>query len=308
MTFAIESDSDDANSFQKKLWYFSKVLSVPLVSEYSFETRKKLDELGVPLGMLWIDTKSAEKDKKVNNTNELWLEHVRKLWHKYSGEMWFVQLNTNSDGILLKNFGLDPRKVPCFGIWDLRKGGSLSDSVQMPSMPAGSPFGGGAAVTKQNRNNDPVRYWFPHYGPENFLKDENKLEDFIKQFLSDSSTLKPAFESIELNPDYKCTMWVEHGHVCETSWKNLERDLRDLLVIENESSNSKYSNSNSTSNTNTLLVELYHPQRPQHQTRRLVFDILWKGFHEYQNYEHPKHDTSVLLGGNHVKMMRMDTE
>lgn len=55
------------------LAYFSKMLSIPLVADYNFDTRKQLDELGVPLGLFWVDPKADP------SINEKAIEIIRRL-------------------------------------------------------------------------------------------------------------------------------------------------------------------------------------------------------------------------------------
>merc|ERR1712232_242739 len=49
----------------EKLTHFSRVLSLPLLSTYDFETRQKYQELKVPLGMMWLDGEDAEKKESI---------------------------------------------------------------------------------------------------------------------------------------------------------------------------------------------------------------------------------------------------
>ena len=82
---------------------------------------------------------------------------------------------------------------------------------------------------------------------------ENELTSFLDAFFA--KNLSQSFESMTLNPKYRCFDGV--GMVCETVWKNFYRDIS----FDDEE-------------VSTVLLELYEPGRPAHQTHRLALDSL----------------------------------
>ncbi|CAK9067557.1 Protein disulfide-isomerase 2 (PDI2) [Durusdinium trenchii] len=95
----------------EKLSHFSKVLSLPLLSPYTPESRQKYIELKVPLAMLWLDG-----EDEAHPASRAAREVAERLAHRFSGQLVFVTLNTTRDGFLLRPFGLDPRAPPLFGL------------------------------------------------------------------------------------------------------------------------------------------------------------------------------------------------
>lgn len=189
--------------------------------------------------------------------------------------MAFARLNVTTDGIMMKPFGLDPRKVPAFGIADLQRGTNLLDDVRMPDYGQSAMFGGGGGGDKQKGGMGPMgamqkpngngvvtpRYAFEQSGAawwtpekEGEMKErESALNEFVEAFFE--KNLTQAHESMTLNPKYRCVDGV--GMVCETVWKNFERDT----ALDDD-------------DVAAVLLELYEPSRTAHQTHRMALDSL----------------------------------
>lgn len=122
---------------------FSKTLSVPLVSSFDFHARQKLAELGMPVGLLWVDDdphKNTKTGEGAGNMETSGAEDVAKpieiiegLAKKYAGKMAFAKLSVGSEGIFMRDFGLNPARLPAFGIIervDSSVGGSAATKKQ----------------------------------------------------------------------------------------------------------------------------------------------------------------------------------
>mmetsp|Transcript_87340 Transcript_87340/g.154842 ORF Transcript_87340/g.154842 Transcript_87340/m.154842 type:complete len:1588 (-) Transcript_87340:74-4837(-) len=181
---------------------FSKVLSVPLISEYSFESRQKYQELKVPLGMMWLD---GEKSAREENA---WAKEVlERLAHRFSGHLVFVTLNNTRDAFLMRPMSLDPRRVPAFGI-------ATVDDMESPK------FGYDIKATSWE---ELTSFWQK--------KDVayDRLESFCASFLD--GTLEASHESSELPSSYR---WPGPGLVHEVVWKTFRdsvyRTEHDVLL------------------------------------------------------------------------------
>jgi len=174
-----------------KLMHFSRVLSLPLLSVYDFESRQKYQELKVPLGMMWLDGEKAERKE-----NQFAKDVLRRLALRFSGHLVFVMLNSTRDGIMMRPMGLDPRKVPAFGI-------AATDEHESQR------FGYGDIPSR-------TREEFQAFWAE---KDQAfiHLETFCSSFLD--GTLEVSHESAELPPTYR---WPGLGTVHEVVWKTFK--------------------------------------------------------------------------------------
>lgn len=186
----------------ERLGHFSKVLSVPLVSTYDFESRQKYQELKVPLGMLWIDGLHSDSEENVHAK-----EVLRRLALRFSGHLVFVTLNNTRDAMLMRPMGLDPRKVPTFGI-------ATKDDLESPK------FG---LELKAKGPEELAAFWADEEGAF------RRLESFCASFLD--GTLEASHESAELPSSYK---WPGPGVVHEVVWKTFRdsvyRTEHDVLL------------------------------------------------------------------------------
>merc|ERR1712166_1130752 len=138
-------------------------------------------------GMLWLDGENPEEEPSLQAERVL-----RRLAVRFSGHLVFVTLNNTRDAMLMRPMGLDPRRVPTFGI---------------------------ASTDEQESD----RYGFDaQHGfqePRVFWADEaaaySKLEVFCSSFLD--GTLEESHESSELPPTYR---WPGPGAVHEVVWKS----------------------------------------------------------------------------------------
>ncbi|CAE8628173.1 unnamed protein product [Polarella glacialis] len=166
---------------------FSKVLSVPLISQYSFESRQKYQELKVPLGMLWLDGDDEDREE-----NRVAKEVLTRLAHRFSGHLVFVTLNNTRDAMLMRPMALDPRRVPAFGISATDEADALRFGFDLQ------------AKTREEFNG----FW------GNQELSYARLESFCASFLE--GTLEASHESAELSPSY---VWPGPGYVHEVVWK-----------------------------------------------------------------------------------------
>lgn len=176
-----------------KLTRFSRVLSLPLLSTYDFESRQKYQELKVPLGMLWIDGESPEREE-----NDWATAVARRLAMRFSGHLVFVTLNNTRDALLMRPMGLDPRRAPVFGI-------ATSDEADTPKF----GFDMKAKSPEERR-----AFWAD--GEQAF----SRLEEFCGSFLD--GTLETSHESAELPPSYR---WYGPGAVHEVVWNNFRESV-----------------------------------------------------------------------------------
>jgi len=177
-----------------KLRHFSRVLSLPLLSVYDFESRQKYQELKVPLGMMWLDGEDAGRKE-----NQWARDILRRLALRFSGHLVFVMLNSTRDGIMMRPMGLDPRKVPSFGI-------SAIDEHESQR------FGYGD-IPSQTRE-EFRSFWADQ--DQAFVR----LESFCASFLE--GTLEISHESAELPPTYR---WHGPGAVHEVVWKTFKESV-----------------------------------------------------------------------------------
>eukprot|EP00931_Biecheleriopsis_adriatica_P085816 TRINITY_DN60604_c0_g1_i1.p1 TRINITY_DN60604_c0_g1~~TRINITY_DN60604_c0_g1_i1.p1 ORF type:complete len:1602 (-),score=424.61 TRINITY_DN60604_c0_g1_i1:26-4804(-) len=181
---------------------FSKVLSLPLVSQYTFESRQKYQELKVPLGMMWLDGENADRDENG------WAEEVlQRLAVRFSGHLVFVTLNNTREAFLMRPMALDPRKVPAFGI-------ATADDQESPK------FG---YEIKASSWEELSGFW---------QKKDNAyelLESFCASFLE--GTLEASHESAQLPASYA---WPGPGVVHEVVWntfrESVYRTEHDVLL------------------------------------------------------------------------------
>eukprot|EP00930_Biecheleria_cincta_P032798 TRINITY_DN22736_c0_g1_i1.p1 TRINITY_DN22736_c0_g1~~TRINITY_DN22736_c0_g1_i1.p1 ORF type:complete len:1599 (+),score=379.90 TRINITY_DN22736_c0_g1_i1:30-4826(+) len=181
---------------------FSKVLSVPLVSEYSFESRQKYQELKVPLGMMWLDGENEGKDENI------WAKDVlHRLALRFSGHLVFVTLNNTREAFLMRPMSLDPRRVPAFGI-------ATRDDQDSPK------FGYDIQATSWKELS---AFW------ENKDAAFERLASMCTAFLE--GTLEASHESAELPASY---FWQGPGVVHEVVWKTFRdsvyRSDHDILL------------------------------------------------------------------------------
>jgi len=181
---------------------FSKVLSVPLISEYSFESRQKYQELKVPLGMMWLDGENSAREENA------WAKEVlERLAHHFSGHLVFVTLNNTRDAFLMRPMALDPRRVPAFGI-------ATVDDMESPK------FGYDIKATSWEELSS---FW------RNKDAAYDRLESFCASFLD--GTLEASHESSELPSSYR---WRGPGFVHEVVWKTFRdsvyRTEHDVLL------------------------------------------------------------------------------
>lgn len=182
----------------EKLSHFSKVLSLPLLSQYTPESRQKYIELQVPLGMLWLDGEDADRPENLAAK-----EVAQRLAIRFSGHLVFVTLNNTRDGFLLRPFGLDPRRVPCFGL-------SSSEA------PEANRFAYEPEVTSTSDS-----FWLQSDAFQ-------RLEAFCSAFLN--GTLEASHESAELPKSYR---WPGPGRVEEVVWKTFRSSLAgENLLLE----------------------------------------------------------------------------
>mmetsp|Transcript_90781 Transcript_90781/g.157034 ORF Transcript_90781/g.157034 Transcript_90781/m.157034 type:complete len:1612 (-) Transcript_90781:46-4881(-) len=185
-----------------KLTHFSRVLSLPLVSTYEFEHRQKYQELKVPLGMMWLDGEHADREE-----NTWAKEIVHRLALRFSGHLVFVMLNGTRDALLMRPMGLDPRRVPTFGI---------ASSDELDSQKFGYDM-------KVHTREQLHTFW----AERNATFD--RLESFCASFLD--GTLEQSHESAELPPTYR---WPGPGFVHEAVWKTFReavyRTEHDVLL------------------------------------------------------------------------------
>jgi len=186
----------------ERLAHFSRILSLPLLSTYEFEGRQKYQELKVPLGMMWFDGEDPGREEN------LWAKEVEKrLALRFSGRLVFVMLNSTRDALLMRPMGLDPRRVPAFGIasTDELESAKYGFDMQAPS--------------EEKRR----AFWVDTEGAY------SRLESFCAAFLD--GTLETSHESAELPPSYK---WEGPGFVEEVVWRSFRdavyRTEHDVLL------------------------------------------------------------------------------
>eukprot|EP00927_Polykrikos_kofoidii_P021890 TRINITY_DN20598_c0_g3_i1.p1 TRINITY_DN20598_c0_g3~~TRINITY_DN20598_c0_g3_i1.p1 ORF type:complete len:1650 (-),score=421.89 TRINITY_DN20598_c0_g3_i1:172-5007(-) len=177
----------------ERLTHFSRVLSLPLLSTYEFETRQKYQELKVPLGMMWLDAEAPERDENVQAKAVL-----RRLALRFSGHLVFVMLNSTRDGLLMRPMGLDPRRAPTFGI-------SRSDEMEADR------FG-----FDMQAHNAAQRKAFWDDEEQAF----SRIESFCAAFLD--GTLETSHESADLPPTYR---WPGPGYAHEVVWKTFRESV-----------------------------------------------------------------------------------
>jgi len=176
-----------------RLTHFSRVLSLPLLSTYDFETRQKYQELKVPLGMLWLDG-----ENEAFEDNQLAKTVLRRLALRFSGHLVFVMLNSTRDGILMRPMGLDPRRVPTFGI-------AATDELESEK------FG---FDMQTQRPEERRAFWADQD------RAFDRLESFCASFLD--GTLEASHESAELPPTYR---WRGPGTIHEVVWKTFRESV-----------------------------------------------------------------------------------
>eukprot|EP00439_Symbiodinium_sp_Y106_P039335 s4157_g4.t2 len=186
----------------EKLAHFSKVLSLPLISQYSPEGRQKYQELKVPLGMMWLDGESED-----GAANTAATEVLKRLALRFSGHLVFVTLNNTRDGFLMRPFGLDPRRVPAFGI-----------------AAAEAPDAARYALDETFQSWDELTgFWL------DTSRAFDRIERFCASFLE--GTLEASHESAELPPTYR---WPGPGSVHEVVWKTFRESVyrteKDVLL------------------------------------------------------------------------------
>jgi len=172
----------------ERLTHFSRVLSLPLLSTYDFETRQKYQELKVPLGMMWLD---GENEGSAENTQAKAI--LRNLALRFSGHLVFVMLNNTRDALLMRPMGLDPRRVPTFGIAATDETDSAKFGFDMQAQTPG----------------ERSAFW----ADQDLAR--SRLESFCASFLE--GTLEASHESAELPPTYR---WRGPGVVHEVVWKS----------------------------------------------------------------------------------------
>jgi len=177
-----------------RLTHFSRVLSLPLLSVYDFESRQKYQELKVPLGMMWLDGEDAGRKE-----NQWAKDILRRLALRFSGHLVFVMLNSTRDGIMMRPMGLDPRKVPSFGI-------AATDEHESQRF-------GYTDIPSQTRQE--FRAFWADTDQAFF-----RLESFCTSFLE--GTLEVSHESAELPPTYR---WPGPGAVHEVVWKTFRQSV-----------------------------------------------------------------------------------
>jgi hypothetical protein len=177
-----------------KLMHFSRVLSLPLLSVYDFESRQKYQELKVPLGMMWLDGENAGRKE-----NQWAKDILRRLALRFSGHLVFVMLNSTRDGIMMRPMGLDPRKVPSFGI-------AATDEHESQRFAYGD-------IPSRTREEFQA-FWADK--DQAFIR----LESFCASFLD--GTLEVSHESAELPPTYR---WPGLGAVHEVVWKTFKESV-----------------------------------------------------------------------------------
>jgi len=180
----------------------SRILSLPLLSTYDFESRQKYQELKVPLGMMWLDGEHAEMEENI------WAKEIEKrLALRFSGHLVFVMLNNTRDALLMRPMGLDPRRVPSFGI-------ASTDELES------TKFG---FDMRAHTRREIHTFWADNKSAY------DRLESFCAAFLD--GTLETSHESAELPPSYK---WQGPGFVEEVVWKNFRdsvyRTEHDVLL------------------------------------------------------------------------------
>jgi len=172
----------------EKLTHFSRVLSMPLLSTYEFDQRQKYQELKVPLGMMWLNGEQPDCEENVHAK-----AIARRLALRFSGHLVFVLLNGTRDGILMRPMGLDPRRVPTFGI----EASEATDSEKFG-------FDTGARNPAEL-----TAFWADEQ------RSYERLEAYCSSFLD--NTLEQSHESAELPPTY---YWRGPGIVHEVVWKS----------------------------------------------------------------------------------------
>jgi len=156
----------------------------------------------VPLGMMWLDGENEEEPHNVHAKSIL-----RRLALRFSGHLVFVMLNNTRDGILMRPMGLDPRRVPTFGIasTDEQDSTKFGFDLNLHTKPEWSAFWA----------NETAAY--------------ARLESFCAAFLD--GTLEASHESSELPPTYR---WLGPGSVHEVVWKTFRdsvyRTEHDVLL------------------------------------------------------------------------------
>jgi len=132
---------------------------------------------------------------------------VLRLAHRFSGHLVFVMLNNTRDAMLMRPMGLDPRRVPAFGI-------AGSDDVNSDRF---------AFDFQLTKSNGIAEFWAEEDGAF------KKLESFCSSLLD--GTLEASHESGELPPSYR---WFGPGAVHEVVWKTFResvyRSEHDVLL------------------------------------------------------------------------------
>jgi len=146
-----------------------------------------------PLGMMWLDGENPDREE---NT---WAKDIAKrLALRFSGHLVLVTLNSTRDALLMRPMGLDPRRVPTFGI-------ASSDELES------AKFG---FDLRAHGYDDRKAFWA--------ATDQayERLEAFCSAFLD--NTLETSHESAELPSSYS---WYGPGVVHEVVWKTFRESV-----------------------------------------------------------------------------------
>jgi len=132
---------------------------------------------------------------------------LRRLALRFSGHLVFVTLNNTRDGFLMRPFGLDPRRVPAFGVAETDDADSLRFALD---------------ETFESRE-ELLAFW------QETGKAFDRIERFCTSFLD--GTLEASHESAELPKSYR---WPGPGVVHEVVWKTFResvyRTKQDVLL------------------------------------------------------------------------------
>jgi len=179
------------------LGLFSKVLSLPLLGSYDFHSRQQYRDAGVPVGMLWV---SSHEFGVSGSRGDVIL---RNLAQRHAGAVSMVKLNASADGILMRMYGLEPWRLPAFGIADREDFYADRFAFRV----------------------DPEQH-------EAFWEDPGRASQELSKFCDDyrAKKLEPSHETLFLNSNYT---W-QPGHVQEVVWGTYQRDVnhstQDILL------------------------------------------------------------------------------
>ncbi|CAD7941340.1 unnamed protein product [Amoebophrya sp. A25] len=282
-----------------------------------------------------VSENHAEQQYRLKEESAAALRIVERLARKYEGKMAFAQLNVKTEGIFMRDFGLHPSHVPAFGIVDNVEGlvGSSSSPAavkkkrekkeQLNLQKKQSSSASTSSALSTSAVPAVSRFAFP-----SFPSDYDSMENFVEDYFS--GKLKKAYRSNDLSPKYKWTHG--RGQVQETVWSLFWQDIPwkttsnptgisskkdqasdslqmeqnkdekfstpevELSVKRDHFDDGLYEQERTEEDIRFILLELYSPQRAQHNTHLLLINLLALGLRTLSSFKVVRMDTE----NNHV--------